>query len=298
MHHPATNLAPTRPSPEIRFPGRSLVGGFAIWLGVWMMLAATAPCSMGKTREIATRSIAASNLRQIGQAILIYASEHQDKLPATVATDVWDFARLAAQEGGLNDATIWASSYDPAVQEHYGALSTVLTKNRTGLDPDFRKLKPAWAVALGEIHAGLASTTPIAWTRGLQPDGTWAAHSPNGTDGGHVVFLGGNVAFYRDTRDVFTRFDGQGVSSDIRDALPPGTRIAQYEPDAEEQAAWARAKRVQYVESRVTPLLLPGAWLSVGVMLLVQAARRRWSFSWFTWYLLLSLIAAIIVPTC
>lgn len=266
---------------------------FATTLGMTLLIGATMSPAMGRTQ----RSVASSNLRQVGQACLIYASEHQEKLPATVATDVWDFARLTALEGGLNDATIWANSSDPATQDLDGHLSTVLTKDRSSLDPNFRKLKPTWAVALGDIHAGSPATTPIAWTRGLQPDGTWPAHGPNGTDGGHLVFLGGNVAFYRNTRDAFTRFDGKGPCTDIRDALPPGTRIAQYEPNAEEQAAWARTKRIQYVTSRVTPMILPSLWLVAGVVLLVQAVRRRWPFSWCLWYLVFSLIAAIIIPT-
>ena len=296
-HSPGTtpNRAPDKGSKTA--PNRFLPGLFFTGIGLILALFVSAPCSMGKVRETAARSVAASDLRQIGQASLIYASEHQDKLPGTVAIDVWDYARLAALHGGLNDATAWASSYDPAVQEQEGKLSTVLTKDRAGLDPEFRKLKPTWAVALGEIHANSPATTPIAWTRGLQPDGTWAAHSPNGTEGGHIVFLGGNVAFYRNTRDAFTRFDGQGMSSDIRDALPPGTRISQYEPTTEEQAAWSKAIRVRYVENRVKPLILPVAWLIVGAVLLTQALRRRWPFAWFLWYLVFSLLAAIIIPT-
>ena len=42
------------------------------------------------------------------------------------------------------------------------------------------------------------STTPIAWTRGLQSTGVWAdLNAIYGGDGGHIVFMGGNVAFYR-----------------------------------------------------------------------------------------------------
>lgn len=291
---PALNRRPQKGRKTTRGP---LAGRFATLIGLLVMLATSAPCLMGKVRETAHRSVAGSNLRQIGQASLIYASEHEDKLPGAVAADVWDYARLTALHGGLNDATLWASVYDPAVQDRMGKLSTVLTRDRAGLHLEFPELKPTWAVALGELHAGLPGTTPIAWTRGLQPDGTWAAHSPNGTDGGHIVFLGGNVTFYRNTRDAFTRFDGQGMSSDIRDALPPGTRIAQYEPTAEEQTTWAKATRVRQVERRAKPLLLPLAWLVVGVVLLTQALRRRWPLAWFLWYLALSVIAAWIIPT-
>jgi hypothetical protein len=206
--------------------------------------------TVGKVRETSRRSVDSSNLRQIGQASLIFASDHKDVLPGAMATDVWDYARLVARDGGLNDATIWAISADPAVEEQVGRLSTVLTQDRGALEPQFQKLKPSWAVALGEITANSPSTTPIAWTRGLKTDGTWAPHSPNGTEGGHVVFLGGNVVFYRDAQDAFQRFDGKGTTSNILEALPPGARIAQYEPTHEERVAWAeaaRAYRAQFV---------------------------------------------------
>ncbi len=274
-------------------------GQFAAAVGVILFLGAVITPTVGRVRETAWRSVDGSNLRQIGQASLIYASDHQNTLPGAAAADVWDYARLAALDGGLNDASIWAVNGDPGVTEQYGALSTVLNRDRDGLEQAFSKLKLSWAVALHpELSANSPSSTPIAWTRGLQPDGTWAAHSPYGTQGGHVVFLGGNVSFYRNTRDEFVRFDGKGRSSDVRDALPPGARIAEYMPTAKEARAWARAKRVQQVmENRVKPFVLPVAWLLVGAVLLTQALRRRWSFSWFVWYMLLTLIAAVVTPT-
>lgn len=247
-------------------------------------------------RETARRSVAGSNLRQIGQASLIYASDHGDKLPA--AENLWEYAGELARGGGLNDASIWMSGGDPANDGAWTKLSTVLSAGRRGLEPSFRAMAPSWAVALGDLAVTeLTSTTPIAWTRGLRPDGTWPAHAPNGTDGGHVVFLWGNVVFYRNTKGVFHRFDGQGMTSNVLEALPSGTRIGEYVPSEAEQSAWSRARRIKEATAMLRRFILPGLWALSLVVLLAQVARKRCSMRVLWWFLTLSFIAAVVCPT-
>jgi hypothetical protein len=79
---------------------------------------------------------------------------------------------------------------------------------------------------------GMPSTTPILWTRGLQPDGTWAPHSPYGTHGGFIMFLGGNVAYFRNLSDDGGQLIARtgNKTANILEALPPGTRIGEYTP--------------------------------------------------------------------
>ena len=172
------------------------------------------------------RSIDASNLRQIGQASLIYSSDHKDNFPQT--SSVTDYAAELARDSGLNDATIWLSqdAYDSAVAD---GISTVLTPDRTAPHPDFLRARLAFTVVARGLHANLPATTPIAWTRGLQPDGTWSKDSPYGGDGGHIVFLGGNVQFYRNlSASPLARFDDpKATTTDIRKALPPDAFIAE-----------------------------------------------------------------------
>jgi hypothetical protein len=186
----------------------------------------------------------ASNLRQIAQASLIYAQDHQDRLPEAI--DIWDYARALAETSGLNDGRMWQSRIDPAYAEIYPKKIEVLLPAKTGqpseLNPAFREIKPAFAVPVGRrLSVNHPATTPVAWTRGLQPDGTWAKHSPYGTEGGHIVFLGGNVAFFRNLSDE----GGQLISHDgnktanIFDALPVGCRISEYIPTPAEQTTWA-----------------------------------------------------------
>ena len=197
----------------------------AALLFVGLLVIPSTSCGCG-SRETASRSVDASHLRQIGQASLIYASDHHDRFPQT--DSVTDYAAELARGGGLNDATIWIArdTYDSAIAD---GLSTVLTPDRTAPTSEFLRARLAFTVVTRGLHANLPPTTPIAWTRGLQPDGTWSKDSPYKGEGGYIVFLGGNVVFYRNiATSPLVRFDDpKSTTTDIRQALPPGAFIAE-----------------------------------------------------------------------
>jgi len=206
-----------------------------------LLFVSAAPVLFGSVRIRLYLVGDASNLRQIGQASLIYAQAHNGRLP--LATDVWDYARLLAEDTGLDNASLWTSRVDPAFNDP-DRSAPVLTKGTTHprpLSPEFKKIKPSFAVVLGNITTSMPATTPIAWTRGLQADGTWAKHSPYGSDGGgHIVFMGGNVMFFKNlgasaAAGELVRYDGKGSTNNILEALPPGCRIGEYTTNAKEQ---------------------------------------------------------------
>lgn len=268
------------------------------------------PHSLSNTTAPASRTAGGSNLRQIGQASLIYAQSHQDRLPE--ATDIWDYARLLATDAGLDDARLWQAPIDPANKETGSERSLVLLPAKSGkpsqLNPDFRKIKPSVAVAIGRLRADSPSTTPIAWTRGLQPDGTWAPHSPYGTAGGHIVFIGGNVAFYKNLKgenglgELINR-DG-APTFNILDALPRGTRIAEYIPTPEEQLAWAKAKRTWPAPGCIRIVVSDG-WILIALIwfpfVAISTLRLRGkkpdAFSIFLVPLILTVLLLAIVPS-
>lgn len=180
-------------------------------------------------KATASRSVEASNLRQIGQASLIYASDHYNRLPEAV--DLPDYARLLALGGGLNDARIWVSQKDGSRLPH--DLTTVLITSPEGarvLDPRFSRLPHLFTVVIGGLTANDPSTTPLAWTRGLDLEtGRWREDSPYRGEGGHILFLGGYVQFYRSLQNAA---GGELIGRDgrpthrIRDALPLAARIS------------------------------------------------------------------------
>jgi prepilin-type N-terminal cleavage/methylation domain-containing protein len=181
------------------------------------ILAAIIIPTVGKVRETANRTVSSSNLRQIGQAALIYAADNKDSLPkytnvtagtsfgaaSTTATGetVEGFAAALSVGGGLNDATIWVNTNDRTGTNLTGA-STVNTPQTSGskdFTTGFTTLTMAYGVVLG-LTTGDPATTPIAYTRGVvaQTDGTWAvASGVYAADGGHIVFIGGNVQWFR-----------------------------------------------------------------------------------------------------
>ncbi len=193
------------------------------------ILAAIIIPTVGKVRETARRSVDSSNLRQIGQAALIYASDNRDSLPGTssgfVGTtyshtgstgNLKNAAGGLAFSGGLNDATIWIAGADVSLTDANSKVSTVLNAARTDLETtNFKNAASLSFVFHAGLNANDPSTTPVAFTRGLEDSqsqwassGNWNVVGPYGSDGGHVVFLGGNVTFYRNTQSAFISTNG------------------------------------------------------------------------------------------
>jgi prepilin-type N-terminal cleavage/methylation domain-containing protein len=200
------------------------------------ILAAIIIPTVGKVRETAAKSVASSNLRQIGQAALIYAADNKEQLPkwtvvasganfgqaSTTATgeSVDGFAAALSVSGGLNDATVWVVSADKTGTNLTGA-STVNTPTgaNKAFTTGFNALTLGFGVVTG-LNTNDSSTTPIAFTRGIltgtggkwsEADGVYAA------EGGHIVFIGGNVAYYKDLNNDNQLINSMGQkTSDIK----------------------------------------------------------------------------------
>jgi hypothetical protein len=181
-------------------------------------------------RGTSPRAIDSSHLRQIGQASLIFASDNHDQFP--VATDLSDYARQLAIGGGLNDATIWVQA-GTSIPTRVGTvlLESNVPLSKRPVDPAFAKVPHLFTVPLNGITSNLPPTTPIGWTRGLDLEtGHWRTDSPYGGHGGHIVFLNGNVQFYRnldtDGGELRRFSDGKPTAS-LREALPSYTRVSE-----------------------------------------------------------------------
>ncbi len=240
-------------------------------------------------------------------AARIYADDHNDSLP--VASDVWDYARLLADEGILAAPYMWLSQNDPASPSREAIPLSILSPGTTkprSINPAFRELKPSVAVALGKLNKRMPATTPIAWTRGLQLDGTWSTHSPHGDSGGYIVFLSGNFAFYKNLtapESQLVRFDGKGKTSNILEALPPGTRIGEYTPTDEEKTAWTKsvlwrqkmgARNLRAPLTFLTILWLP--FIAISVCRLIK--KRPGAFTVLLWPVTFTIVLFFILPGC
>lgn len=178
-----------------------------------------------------------SNLRSIASAYQAYTTS--EKTPriytAKPGDTVHDIAVLLAQNDGLYDAAFWI--FKPDLNGQPMPKNVLIGDPSYGkINPDFAKLTLAWEFAANIPANAPPTTTPVAWTRGLQPDGTWDETSPWKGAGGHIAFLDGHVEWVDKkltTEDAETRlvnFTTHQPTVNIREALPPGAVILSAEP--------------------------------------------------------------------
>jgi len=165
----------------------------------------------------AKRAADAANIRQIGQSSLIFAQSSKDQLPGTklgtgtsygsnsatgqAATPKLIAAALAVN-GGLETAKLWVSKADDTTtkETENSIVSNVLNQAKDGLDANFAAANLTFGYVAG-LTTNYSATTPIAYTRGIAQSpstGRWDANTgAYKSDGGHIVFIGGNVSFYK-----------------------------------------------------------------------------------------------------
>jgi hypothetical protein len=163
-------------------------------------------------------SIDSSNLRQIGTSAMLYAADHRGQLPS--ADSLSRYAAELARSSGLNDAQVWISSF---AKESSG-FSTIV--DGQGQPMPYLNDFPFDVAVVSGLREDHLPTTPVAWTRGLQTDGTWVPLSSKLKPSGAIVFLSGEVRRYPNLHheNQVVAYAG-GLTSDIRATLPPGARI-------------------------------------------------------------------------
>lgn len=243
---------------------------------------------------IATHGLGA---RAIGQGWLAHEYNTPADKPLEAFTDVYDFAAMLARDlygspppyGGDEDnpavLSHWLYAYDPAWLFSKQHPTTILVRTSPDgpvtLHPDFRDSAVALAVAVfpPDIRIGkLTSDTPLVWTRGLRPDGTWREDSPLAGQRGVICFASGAVSSYKaevgsssfNTMPL-VKWGTQTRATNILEALPPGTRISEYVPPPEvaAYARWLPWKRRLLVT-------LSGALLLATCLLGTHSRARGW----------------------
>ena len=181
------------------------------------ILAALIFPTVGKVRETAQRTVDANNLREIFKAATIYAADNNDRLPDPAAilaqspvpviggTGPFLWAGILAQRGILTDPTFYFAKNDPQFNGTY-PVAIVSPGNRSVLDPSFVTNRILSFEFVGGLRMSDPPSTPVAFTRGLQANGTWSADSGTYRDaGGHIAFLGGNVQFFPNVTEAATQ---------------------------------------------------------------------------------------------
>ncbi|OHE79803.1 MAG: hypothetical protein A3G75_12050 [Verrucomicrobia bacterium RIFCSPLOWO2_12_FULL_64_8] len=196
------------------------------------VLAAIIIPTVGKVRSTAQRSVDASNLREIAKAALIFAAENNDRLPDPLAataqqnvqagSNYFRWIGLLGRSGALNDTSVYFSRNDPLFDG--AAPPTVMNPadaTRREVSADLEQQTPSYEF-VGGLSMRDPPTTPIAFTRGLTPQGTWdPQRGVYGAEGGFVVFLNGSVKFFSAIDNQLVDTQGR-PTSDIRAAIPGG----------------------------------------------------------------------------
>ncbi len=202
--------------------------------------------TVGRVREVAQRAADASNLREIGKAAQLYAVEHQDRLPdplsasatgADPSSRYFTFLGQLAEGGGLDEASLYFSRLDPLYDgTPLGRVLDPSDSSRNTVHATLLARVPSVNV-IGGLRLSDPVTTPLAFTRGLTAAGTWNTSATDQNQGvyadggGHVLFLGGHVQYYRRVGDQLTTSRGQ-PTSDLRQSLRAGGNRRIYGLDA------------------------------------------------------------------
>jgi hypothetical protein len=194
---------------------------------------------IGQQQTNVKRSVDGVKIRAIGHSIMAVEADFPGALSSVKSTDIYAFAEELARLGVVNDPKLWLSMCAPndpfpIAPPNFILAADPSTNGTRTSNPDFRGLSLVIAVASfppGTDITKLPVTTPIAWTRGLQSDGTWSKTlAPYGNWGGFIVFAGGNLAKYSKINGQLVKFGTTQPTSDIREALPPGTSILESPP--------------------------------------------------------------------
>ena len=201
---------------------------------------------IGVVRKSAAKTTAASNLRQIATAYIVFSEGGPRPRSiqlgpwssgATQASTMAEWAQVVAQFGSLNEGPLYYISAAADVASLGVLPSTVLggaldfsttppTPTGTGAKGPTEEWNDATNqaaisyVAITGINPLARSTiTPLIWTKGIIPgQSTWLASAPWGDEGGHIAFLDTHVTFYNSLVGELSAQDGT-VTDNITDTI-------------------------------------------------------------------------------
>lgn len=194
------------------------------------ILAAILIPSVGAVRKKAAQATSASDMRQIYLAHQNFQTSGSRSRAISSGT-AWstenpqnanspgDFAKVLAWFSDLNEAQVYyiSSAEDVAT---LARLPRVIFSGdiRDGTpDDDFDSAaEDAISYTMAAVSPNANGSTPIIWTKGLQNDGTWnddPQEAPWGDEGGHILFVAGNVEFFTEIDDELRDTEGEATSN-------------------------------------------------------------------------------------
>lgn len=175
--------------------------------------------SISTMKTKAQKAQAQSNARQIAMAYNTLALDGKNigqggpfstQTNPHNAADIYEWAGVLAHNAGLDDASIWYIEVDGAAPPNIPNTVLAPGLGDRGINPAFAGTSLGWTVVYGMPKSAPASKTPLLWTRGLQPDGSWtdkaigegeSNKSVWGDAGGHIAYLDAHVEWKSGTAE-------------------------------------------------------------------------------------------------
>ncbi|MBD5779259.1 type II secretion system protein [Pelagicoccus sp. NFK12] len=181
--------------------------------------------TVGQFRTLAKKSSDSSDLRDIVQASLLFASQNGERLvgpeqtlettgvETTGENDLVDVAAVLAFAADLYDPKVWVSANETDRLTGNGGLYTGnLADGNLTTSLQFSPDQFSYAYVVG-LNTFDSATTPVVYTRQSGTGGQWGPGDPYSTEGGHVAFLGGNVNWYEDLANQLIDPNGGAVGT-------------------------------------------------------------------------------------
>jgi prepilin-type N-terminal cleavage/methylation domain-containing protein len=191
--------------------------------------------TVGSVQDRARKTAAASKLRKIHTAYLAYTTD--GSRPRTInATNIYDWARILAENADFNDPEIYLVPEDPLLEleESFPVVIATPPSSGTGdwsVHTDFANFPLSFAV-VNRLSTQAPAATPLAWTRGLGGNGLWSeADGVYGTEGGHILRFDGSVSFYEDLNKdggQLLNYTTKQPTGDISQAVSPRAQAFDY----------------------------------------------------------------------
>jgi prepilin-type N-terminal cleavage/methylation domain-containing protein/prepilin-type processing-associated H-X9-DG protein len=173
-----------------------VIGIIAVLIGVLLP-------ALSRAREQSRRTACLSNLRSLGQAMILYANAHRDRLPnGNPAATAYDWAAVNEVLVALNrdyvraPATFHCPGDHDAIPEKI-ATGDYATPDSARVSYDFFSIW--WVPEKGPKLFQLSRSSkaqelaPLAWDLNVNPNELVAAEQNHGRKGGNVVFADGHA---------------------------------------------------------------------------------------------------------
>lgn len=224
-----------------RQSGFTLVELLSVVAIIAILIAFLVPAT-GKAINLTKKTRDSNHLRQIALGYTIVMAENMGNTEVlTQANNLYEWAGELAKEADLNDPSFWINKEDPALNALKGELLPTyigsFEHQQWALNPSFKKFPLSITVATGQISSRNPSTTPIVWTRGLKPDGTWASENEEtpgvyGSKGGFIAFLDGHIEWYQNLSKnggQLFHWKTRKPTKNIYEAIGPGAYVLDYQ---------------------------------------------------------------------